>query len=466
VSLSIQGAQIYGWGGGLIMVLKSQTENAREREEEELLRNDSRWALILRILESEGFQRAAQLRKILVYASRAAILRPNEGLSEVEVACNVLERRMDFDPATDNIVRAQFSHLRRKLEHYFETEGRDEPLVLSIPKGNYIPVFTPIRVRVPIPLTSAPMQREPVNVRTEATPSPVVRTQRSPQWWRNSKVGVAVLFNAAFLVSACVFLLAHAGRPKDKGTTLPNPFVRFLAQSEGDVTIVLPDTSLVMIQNILGANVSVSDYISNDFPQPQEAGVKDPVMRHIISDLGVYRTTSMNEAMSALDFLETLQRTAVHATMRYARDLHAQDLSEGNSILIGGPNSNPWVSLFTERTNFHHVDDVSDHKHCFENRHPAPGEQPRYENTYSNQSVGYVDVALVQNPSRSGYILMINGADMQANEAASRFLLHGGLPPAISSELSRKDLHYFEFLLCGEHIVGEADYAVELVAVR
>jgi len=127
-------------GRGLIMIAKAQTESAREREEE-LLRADSRWALIERILESEGFHRATQLRNILRYASKAAILRPHEGLSEVEVACNVLERRLDFDPATDNIVRAQFSHLRRKLEHYFETEGKDEPIVLSIPKGNYIPVL-------------------------------------------------------------------------------------------------------------------------------------------------------------------------------------------------------------------------------------------------------------------------------------------------------------------------------------
>jgi hypothetical protein len=82
------------------------------------------------------------------------------------------------------------------------------------------------------------------------------------------------------------------------------------------------------------------------------------------------------------------------------------------------------------------------------------------------RSVRYVDVTLAQNPSRSGYILMINGADMQANDAAARFLLHGRLPPGISAELSRKDLHYFEFLLRGRHTTGEADDAVELVAVR
>src|ERR1700744_4472735 len=105
------------------MAAKGPTETELEREDE-LLKTDNRWLLMERILESEGFHRAAQLRKILRYAAKAAIFRPKDGLSEVEIACNVLDRPNNFDPVTDNIVRAQFSHLRRKLEHYFDTEGK------------------------------------------------------------------------------------------------------------------------------------------------------------------------------------------------------------------------------------------------------------------------------------------------------------------------------------------------------
>jgi hypothetical protein len=84
----------------------------------------------------------------------------------------------------------------------------------------------------------------------------------------------------------------------------------------------------------------------------------------------------------------------------------------------------------------------------------------------ANQSAGYVDITLTQNPSQSGYVLLIGGADLQANEAASRFLLHGKFPPEISSVLSRKDLRYFELLLHGKHMAGEADDSFELVAFR
>jgi hypothetical protein len=124
------------------------------------------------------------------------------------------------------------------------------------------------------------------------------------------------------------------------------------------------------------------------------------------------------------------------------------------------------VSLFTDGTNFRHVDDLTEKKGYFENIHPLPGELPRYMNTYSRQSIGYVDVALKQNPSQSGYVLLINGADSQENEAAARFLLHGMLPKEVSSVLDRKDIHNFEFFLRGKHMAGEADNSFELVALR
>jgi hypothetical protein len=87
------------------MELKNQT-GSRAEIEEALLGGDGRWELVSRIISSESFQRASQLRKILEYTARLAILHPNEIPREFEIACNVLGRRADFNPADDNIVRA------------------------------------------------------------------------------------------------------------------------------------------------------------------------------------------------------------------------------------------------------------------------------------------------------------------------------------------------------------------------
>jgi hypothetical protein len=444
------------------------TESGREFDEA-LLEGDARWSLVQRIAQSEGFERASQLRQILLYASKLAILRPNETLSEYDVACKILGRRADFHPSNDNIVRAQFSHLRNKLRQYFDGAGRDEPLVLKFPKGSYLPVFLP-RPLAASPAPEVPDSAQdgivspPANLQSDAVAAPPIASPTP--FWRNWKIALPVFLNAACLLAIFLFVRNPSPQARQGGAAVAdpaaNPFVQFIARFEGPVSIVMPDTSLVLIQDVLGTNISIADYVTNDFPQRQMAAVQDPEKRELISSLGILRTTSVNEALIAVDVLEALKRAGVAASIRYARDLHVHDFSEGNSILIGGPNSDPWVSLFTDKTNFRHVDNAADGTDYFDNLQPAAGEQPRYV----NQSLGYVDVFWTQNPSQSGYVLVINGADLQANEAAARFLLHGRMPAEIAAVFNRKDLRSFELFLRGTHMAGEADSSFELVALR
>ena len=56
---------------------------------------------------------------------------------------DVFGRPADYDTSHDTLVRVQVSQLRKKLQEHFSEEGRDEPLIIEIPKGNYVPVFRP-----------------------------------------------------------------------------------------------------------------------------------------------------------------------------------------------------------------------------------------------------------------------------------------------------------------------------------
>jgi adenylate cyclase len=57
------------------------------------------------------------------------------------VATQVLGRREDFDQANDPIVSIQANKLRRALDFYYLTAGRQDPIRIDIPKGTYVPVF-------------------------------------------------------------------------------------------------------------------------------------------------------------------------------------------------------------------------------------------------------------------------------------------------------------------------------------
>jgi hypothetical protein len=445
-----------------------------EEVQEPALHRDERWRLVQRIVGSERFQRATQLRNILFYISKSAILHPDEILSEYTIAREVLGRREDFDPAADNIVRAQFTHLRRKLESYFSEEGRAEPIVLSIPKGSYIPVFTPVPVAIPLPDLPAELT-DPVaqlDAPEHSAEAPILSDRSAvqrPSWRRFAWPAVAgVAIAACAVLSAVLLWTPRPSIAREEKPAFKNAFLGFLARSEGNVMVVLPDTSEMMIQLITGANITAVDYSAADYPQKQIATVKDPAVRNVLSQLAYRRNTTAIEAKIAFDMVDALNRAGAHGAVRYARDMHVRDFNEGNTILIGSQRSDPWFSLFTAKTNFQFVTDPVTNGYYFHNVNPLPGEQTRYSVPDSHEKTreGYADIVLMQNSTQSGFVLLIVGTDVEAAEAAANFLLRGHLPAQIDALLARKDLTYFEIFLSGKHIVGESDDSLQVVTIR
>lgn len=46
--------------------------------------------------------------------------------------------------------------------------------------------------------------------------------------------------------------------------------------------------------------------------------------------------------------------------------------------------------------------------------------------------MSYVDIAIVPNLTKTGYVLLLNGATMDANEAASELIFRKDLPPLLA----------------------------------
>ena len=98
-------------------------------------------AELTRILGSSIFASSQRLSRFLQFV----VERANEGkadeLKEYAIGIEVFDRRSDFDPRIDPIVRVQAAKVRSKLMEYYNSEGRNDALVISIPKGGYVPVF-------------------------------------------------------------------------------------------------------------------------------------------------------------------------------------------------------------------------------------------------------------------------------------------------------------------------------------
>jgi len=62
-------------------------------------------------------------------------------LKETTIGVAVFGRSPDYDPKADTIVRSQAWRLRSKLRKYYASEGANEPIVIDLPIGHYVPTF-------------------------------------------------------------------------------------------------------------------------------------------------------------------------------------------------------------------------------------------------------------------------------------------------------------------------------------
>ena len=101
---------------------------------EAAVNSDSKWGLAKRIAASPEVRGPLALRSFLLYISTRAITEGAKEITEAEIGCHALNRREDFDPKEDNIVRVQARHLRTRREEYFAGSGSGEEVVLWVPK--------------------------------------------------------------------------------------------------------------------------------------------------------------------------------------------------------------------------------------------------------------------------------------------------------------------------------------------
>src|SRR5450631_1575889 len=89
------------------------------------------------ILRSKTFRESQKLCKLLRYLVESALAESPGPPKEQVVGIEVFERRPDWDPQTDSIVRVQVSRLRQKLLEYYANAKRDTGIRIQIRKGSY-----------------------------------------------------------------------------------------------------------------------------------------------------------------------------------------------------------------------------------------------------------------------------------------------------------------------------------------
>src|SRR5262249_1266627 len=103
-----------------------------------------------RVLSSACFARVERTSKLLRFLVERQLEGRENELKESVIVVEVFGRRPDYDPKVDSTVRREAVRLRARLSKYYSTEGSQDPVVIDLPKGGYVPSF-----RRPEPISSA-----------------------------------------------------------------------------------------------------------------------------------------------------------------------------------------------------------------------------------------------------------------------------------------------------------------------
>ena len=94
-----------------------------------------------RVLASPGFTRNERLGRFLRFVVENHLEGRGDEIKEYVLAVEVFGRSPDYDPKQDSIVRTEASRLRARLSEYYPGDGKDDPVIIELPKGRYVPVL-------------------------------------------------------------------------------------------------------------------------------------------------------------------------------------------------------------------------------------------------------------------------------------------------------------------------------------
>lgn len=421
------------------------------------LETDERWQLVQRIVSSPHFQKSTRLRELLQYISEQTLRGNAHELTEQHIGNALFHKPSDYSPLEDSSVRVHVRQLRLKLHEYFNEDGRNEAIVLEIPKGSYAPVFRPVQKAETLPAAI-----EPRGIPRVAWPR-----------WAMLPWALCVLLTMTCGVLAYRVLAHRGGATVPPPAALSWPFSQIF-DTRHQTIIVVADSNYGMARILSSQPGSLDQYLHREFLQGPEASKIGAANSRLSEYLSNSTLTSFADVADVVALYRMAGPLETQVLVRYPRDLRLRDLDHNNYVFIGSPGSNPWVTLLQDKLNFREAEGVvGNSAKMFVNKNPLPGEQAQYEGLRWTGTIGedYATISLLPNATHDGSVLVLQGLQQEGTEAAGRFLadpvnqrqLMNAL--GISAGESHSQNIWFEALIRSRTVSG-APNTTTLVAAR
>lgn len=442
--------------------------------------DDPRWQLARRIAASGILGRSQRLAAFLLYIVDRHIHDRADEITEQQIGVLVFGRAEGYDANDDNIVRSYARNLRKRLDEYFATEGKEETLLIEIPRGGYAPAFSLRTVEASTYTEGLVIPEATALASTEAdvcaqipdpederiSPSSLMEAvsvlvgretaeeRRAPRRYGMVLVlciGLALGLSLSSLHPLRLLKRLEASPAEEVSNRLWSQ----LFSGDRDTFIVPSDDGLIIMQGLTERPVPLADYISGNYRMNLRTD-RVPGAPELLK-LGRRRYTSVVDLEFVAHLEQLDQVVPSRAIVRYARNLHMDDLRVGNAILIGSDEANPWIELFQPRMNFRFsINPGSEKQSGIVNMRPRPGENAIYGTPGPDHTYGLI--AYLPNLTSTGHVLIVAGLNTAGTEAAATFLLTPSLmmPMLQRARAAHGSLQQFELLIGAGNIAANA----------
>jgi len=411
--------------------------------------------LLERILCSRQFSNAPKKQKFLQLICEAYLDGRASELSEYSIGFQVYDRSETYDPALDSIVRVGAHEVRKKLERYYKSEGKNDDILLEIPAGSYIPIFTRLKQA------------------QEATESTKVAPSTPPMSGNIGRVGhiagktLIMLLGLAlvFLIFAVVMLALsnrqlrrqtkEGAKPKEFAAVYGPVWEPFL-NDESPTLLVLSNPPVYRFWNPADhkslSNISINLTHAETAALEKTLGRERFVLKHIPLPrlvLSYDEYTGVGEAVGLYRLTTLFKSFGKDAMLKQSRTVSAEDLKNHNVILLGSVWVNEWSGKNLIKEDF-----GSGASATIENYNPLPGEEREYGAKFDEEAGRLIEdyglITIKPNISEKNTIMVLAGTHSEGTEAAAEYLTsedHLGRLNQQLLSLKRPSPRYFQVLL-------------------
>jgi hypothetical protein len=359
----------------------------------DVLQRDPRWKVVERIAASPHLKASLRLQEFLFYISECAIREAPGEATEQQIGIHVFHRHPGYNSSEDSIVRTHARLLRQKLAAYFANEGSDEEIIVNVPKGHYLPVFT--NRSATASALPPDVEHVPLAVHSRVERSTTTATSNQFRGW--------LLVGLAALVLTGVATLSW--HPWKKTKVLQSPVDTFWRPFFAD------DPPFVVYSNAVFTGNSITGLRYAPAGAPQDGSAPD-------SYVDTY--TGIGELSAVYDLTKLFDAHLATFTLKRSQLVAWDEAESRNLIFIGASVENPSLRVLPPTVNF--TQEAGSGFAGFVNHHPKPGEPAVYSRPEHPLTTDYAIIALLPGVQPGKRVLLFSGLTTFGTQAAVEFL--------------------------------------------